>query len=274
MGDAREEIIRLLKAEGFHLVRTKRHYIYRRESDRRIWVVPVTPSDHHTYDNNLKQLGRMLAQGRVTGIFEDVSVGVGVAPIDAPVPAPVKPIRDRAIGISAEKWERMQRARAMRVGAGVVKAQGDEGDTFVRSGPRPFIDNYKLRSALTRLLVSRVQRVIDLGNEQFARTRGYRAEGIPGYAKRIVKLRRAAPICGRVYMKIVLDIRAGRRVKRARIVRELSRALGRLYSAPVAHPLALDLMLKRSTLVLLAKATGVICMGVGMIVRHNKEAQG
>lgn len=57
--DARKEVLRLLKEQDAVRVRTNNHPVWKFPSGR-IWIVPLTPSDHHSWQNNLADLKRIL----------------------------------------------------------------------------------------------------------------------------------------------------------------------------------------------------------------------
>ena len=92
--DANERLLlEALRLEGFELIRQKRHRVFKQAHSGKIWVVPVSPSDHHAYINNLEQFRRFLA--------------IGVAKAAAPK-------RDRSESALAEKILHPDRARQRR----------------------------------------------------------------------------------------------------------------------------------------------------------------
>jgi hypothetical protein len=99
-----------LDRHGFKLVRSRKHLICKHEQTRRIWTVPNTSSDHHSFANNLKDLERYLLRGRARGIFEIDNPNPGLA---APETKPAKPtIRERHRGITVERFERRHKPQA------------------------------------------------------------------------------------------------------------------------------------------------------------------
>jgi hypothetical protein len=57
--NAEQEIIRLLREHGAVWERQRKHTVYR-FPDGRIYVVPFSPSDHHSVNNSLSDLRKLL----------------------------------------------------------------------------------------------------------------------------------------------------------------------------------------------------------------------
>lgn len=56
-------VVDLLTEHGFKLVRRKKHCVYKNDKGR-IWVVPATPTDSHSYANNLASFKKLILRGQ------------------------------------------------------------------------------------------------------------------------------------------------------------------------------------------------------------------
>lgn len=61
MGNAQKQVLDLLKSSGAKLVRERKHGIWQLPDGRR-YTLPATPSDHHSWKNNLSKLKWFLGQ--------------------------------------------------------------------------------------------------------------------------------------------------------------------------------------------------------------------
>ena len=58
-GDDYDQIVTLLREHGATLARSNKHWVWKLP-DGRIWTVPMSPSDCHSYRNNLSDLKSLL----------------------------------------------------------------------------------------------------------------------------------------------------------------------------------------------------------------------